>query len=119
MEYCTKYRRPKLEEEIFDPVSRTETAGYIRAEDQITAFIDAGRRLDEYRREMYDFGDGEEVPDDFIDPTRSGSFDLADASILGSSVATSIRRQASEERRRKTEAVTSDRTPPVEENKKE
>ena len=119
MEYCTKYRRPNLKEEILDPVSKTETAGYIRAEDQITAFIDAGRRLDEYRREMYDFGDGEEVPDDFIDPTRSGSFDLADATMLGESVATSIRRQASEERRRKNEATLSDKVPPVEEEKKE
>ena len=33
--------------------------------------IDAGRRLDNFRRENFDFGSEEEVEDDFIDPTRS------------------------------------------------
>jgi len=66
-----------------DAMSKVETAGYIPADKQIESFIVAGRRLDQARKEMYDFGPDEEVPDDFIDPTRNGSFDLADAAQLG------------------------------------
>ena len=79
-----KHRRPKLEEGVMDSLSKTETAGYIPADKQIEMFIQAGRRLDQARKEQYDFAEGEEVPEDVVvDPTRSGSFDLADASQLG------------------------------------
>lgn len=79
-----KHRRPKLDEGKMDEVSKVETAGYIPADRQIEMFIQAGRRLDQARREQFDFAEGEEVPEDAQpDPTRSGAFDLADATQLG------------------------------------
>jgi hypothetical protein len=59
--------------------SKVETAGYIPAQVQIERLILAGKRLSDFRREQYDFGADEQVPDDFVDPTRSPGYDLADA----------------------------------------
>lgn len=88
-----KHRRPKLVEGVMDSLSKTETAGYIPAEQQIEMFIQAGRRLDQARKEQYDFAEGEEVPDDVVvDPTRSGAFDLADASQLGRALDTKAKK---------------------------
>ena len=94
MDFFGKYKRPKLDEGKMDSVSKTESAGYIPAEAQIELFIQAGRRLDQARKEQYDFSADEEVPDDFIDPTRSGGFDLADATQLGIAVNQKIENQA-------------------------
>ena len=101
MDFFGKHRRPTLDEGVMDPVSKTESAGYIPADVQITMFIEAGRRLDKARIEAYDFGPNEEVPEDFIDPTRSGDFDLADASRLGKAVASSLNDQAKNARSKK------------------
>ena len=94
MDFFGKYKRPKLDEGKMDSVSKTESAGYIPAEAQIELFIQAGRRPDQARKEQYDFSADEEVPDDFIDPTRSGSFDLADATQLRIAVDQKIENQA-------------------------
>lgn len=51
----------------------------------IRSFKDAGIRLADYRKEMYDFFN-EPVPEDAIDPTRAPGFDLADASELMRSI---------------------------------
>jgi len=48
----------------------------------IAKYRDAGVRLQEYRKEQYDYGIGVEVPDGAIDPTRAPNFDLADASRI-------------------------------------
>ena len=61
-----------------------ETAGYIPADRKIESMIDAGRRLLDFRA-GYEFQDGEEIPDDYLDPTRDPGFDLADASSLQAS----------------------------------
>lgn len=58
-----------------------ETAGYIPADRKIESMIDAGKRLMDFRA-GYEFQDDEDVPDDYIDPTRDPGFDLADASRL-------------------------------------
>lgn len=79
MEFYTKYRRPKKELTDYTKVIPiVETAGYIDAQTRINNLIMAGRRLVEARAEAYDLVDGQE--DAEIDPTRSGDFDLADAS---------------------------------------
>ena len=60
--------------------SLVESAGYIPAKQKIESFMQAGINLQTVRSQ-YDYPDG--VPDDVepeIDPTRSGNFDLADAS---------------------------------------
>lgn len=78
----TRYALDKHVKEAGGGQSITETAGYIPAKVQIEQLIAAGARLGEYRKENYDFGPGEEVPDDYNDPTREANFDLADASRL-------------------------------------
>lgn len=81
MDFRTKYdRRDFNDDEKPDPVSKTETAGYIAPDVQIMNIIEAGRRLDDYRKEAYDIAPGSDVEDAPIDPTRSGGFDMADAS---------------------------------------
>ena len=60
MDFFGKHRRPKLEEGKMDDVSKVETAGYIPADVQIEMFIQAGRRLDQARKEQFDFGPEEE-----------------------------------------------------------
>lgn len=73
----------KTRERVYEKVdskSETEQAGYISPQNQIENMILAGRRLDEYRKEQYDFNSEEEIDEELYDPTRSGNFDLADAS---------------------------------------
>ena len=86
VDFRTKYNRPNLVEEVNDGKSKVETAGYVPAEVQIMDMLSAGIRLNEYRKDRFDFAADEVVPDDFIDPTRSPGFDLADASIIGRDV---------------------------------
>lgn len=59
----------------------TETAGYMPTKIRIENLINAGVRLDNYRREAYDFAPGEEATD-YFDPTRRQGFDPADGSEL-------------------------------------
>lgn len=59
----------------------TETAGYMPTKIRIENLINAGVRLDNYRREAYDFAPGEEATD-YTDPTRRQGFDPADGSEM-------------------------------------
>lgn len=58
-----------------------EKAGYISAQKRIESMILAGQRLVDYRKNQFDFPDGK-IDEDFDDPTRIKSFDLADATQL-------------------------------------
>lgn len=58
-----------------------ETAGYLSAERRIMSLIRAGQQLDSFRKEQFDFADGQEIDENFYDPTREPGFDLADASM--------------------------------------
>lgn len=65
--------------------SLVESAGYIPAKQKIESFMQAGIAL-QTARNQYDYPDG--VPagvEPVVDPTRSGNFDLADASGLAQS----------------------------------
>ena len=70
----------KRQYEVIDPHSETEQAGYIPPQIQIENMILAGERLNQSRKEQYDFASADEIDEDAYDPTRSGNFDLADAS---------------------------------------
>ena len=52
MDFFTKYKRPAPVLEHPDPVSKVETQGYIPADVQIMRMIDAGRRLDNFRKRI-------------------------------------------------------------------
>lgn len=57
---------------------QVETAGYMRAQTRIENMINAGQRLVEYRKTQFDF-DGENIDEDYYDPTRNKNLDMAEA----------------------------------------
>jgi len=82
--FYTQYVRPEKAPflEKVDSTRITEQAGYIKPKDQIEQFLLAGKRLAQYRKELFDFQPGENVDTSFSDPTRAPGFDLAEASEL-------------------------------------
>lgn len=82
MKFYTQYERPekKINYEVNSGEVIVEAQGYISAKDRIEALLDAGMRLKEYRKSQFDFQFDEEPDPDFVDPTRSPGYDLADAS---------------------------------------
>ena len=68
MKFNTPYERDHTPEAPNSGEIITEQQGYISAQDQIEALIYAGQRLDESRA-GYEFEDGQDVPDDYFDPT--------------------------------------------------
>lgn len=63
------YKRPEFKPEENSGDEIVEKEGYIPADVQITEMIKAGIRLNDSRKEQYDYAD-EDVPDDAI-PTNS------------------------------------------------
>lgn len=90
------FNRPDDEFEVMNEESITETAGYLPAEQQIMGMIDAGRRLGEARKEMYDYFEGEEEGFDQVDvpPDRVPGADIADASQISMAVSARLEAQA-------------------------
>ena len=62
--------------------SKTEQTGWLPPQLQVQRLVDAGQRLDDYRKFVYDFQNMDEIPDSeveqYIDPTRESDFDLSD-----------------------------------------
>lgn len=77
--FRTKYNRPPRKAEVFTTEELVETGSYRPVNDVISNMILAGKRL-EASVQGYEFSDGEEVPEDYEDPTRTPGYDLADAS---------------------------------------
>ena len=99
-----------------DGKSFVETAGYIPAKQKIESFMQAGINLQTVRSQ-FDYPDG--VPDGVepvIDPTRSGNFDLADASGLATAALNRLNEDKPQESDKN--ASTGDYKP-VEDKKKE
>lgn len=95
MVYNSLDKRPVPQEEKNSGEILVETAGYIPADKQIEAFLDAGQRLNAARAEMYDFPDGKD-DGSYFDPTRTTGFDLADASRIGRQTDAKLREQKEE-----------------------
>ena len=100
MQFNTPYNRTPSPGEVNSGKILVERAGYIPTKQQIENYMLAGKRLAAYRASQgeYDFPPGQEIDENFSDPTRSGDFDLADASQLSMSVEKSL--LASSEARR-------------------
>lgn len=81
--FQTPYTRVVLPDEAGGGKRLVETAGYIPAQRQITDMINAGQRLDLYRKGQYDYEHPDHDDGYTVDPTRSPNFDLADAYQLG------------------------------------
>lgn len=68
---------------IRDTTTQTEQVGYVDAGTQIMRMIAAGDNLMEYKREAYDYQDGEvDIAKAVPDPTRKVGFDPADADFF-------------------------------------
>ena len=78
MKFNTPYERDHTPEAPNSGEIITEQQGYISAQDQIEALIYAGQRLDESRA-GYEFEDGQDVPDDYFDPTSQRNLDPVEA----------------------------------------
>lgn len=59
-----------------------DSSGYIPPKQRIENLIRAGERLEEFRREFYDYDYGDEDDGNWIDPLRSPGIDLADVSRI-------------------------------------
>ena len=94
MNFSTPYTsKAKPEKNLGERI--TESAGYIPPKRQIEEMILAGKRLSEFRAEMYDYPDAKSVPEDIqIDPTRSPAFDMADATQLAEETERRLQYQA-------------------------
>jgi len=73
-----------------------ETAGYIPAKIRIENLMLAGKRLAEARDLLYDFQEGEEIDENFTDPTRSKNFDMADATQIKHAMQQKVRNDQKE-----------------------
>ena len=99
VDYAMQFANPpELDLESGGGEKLVEAAGYISAEEQILSMLQAGVRLDESRKELYDVeGD---IDDNFsfdsvgADPTRMPGFDPADASALARVVGSRLDDQA-------------------------
>ena len=99
IDYSVQFANPpELDLESGGGEKLVEAAGYISAEEQILSMLQAGVRLDESRKELYDVeGD---LDDNFafdsvgFDPTRMPGFDPADASAIGRVVDQRLKDQA-------------------------
>lgn len=79
---------------VRDTSSITEQAGYVNAETQVTRLIAAGVNLMDFRRQFYDYPDGEVPSDAKPDPTMSVGFDLADADMIMSDLSSKAKKKA-------------------------
>ena len=79
-EVATPVLHPFYEGEMNDGSTMTEQT-YIPLKDQIEAMLLAGRQLEAYRKELYDFSPEEDVDEGFDDPTRYQGWDAADAAV--------------------------------------
>lgn len=82
-------------EKDFSP-SSTEQVGYRSVQQQVNSFLQAGERLDAFRRGVYDYdGDVDDFSDaEDLDPTSSPDFDEIDAQRILESVEVSVKQKA-------------------------
>jgi len=93
MQFQTKYTHEKSPGEVNQGKNLVEKAGYIPAQARIENMILAGQRLIEYRKEMYDFSDGNDIDETFSDPTRSKNYDMSDAFIMSEAIKNNVRQK--------------------------
>lgn len=106
MKFYTQFDRPeKVDVEKNSGELLVEKGGYIPMKRQIEQFMQSGERLASARIAMslgYDFAPGEDVDENYYDPTREPGFDLADASAIAKALQdkerSSIKPKSAEER---------------------
>lgn len=97
MQFYTKWIRPERVGKKY-PVSMTETS-YMPAKAQIENLIAAGKRLVEYRKEMFDFSTEKEINDEFIDVTRRPGVDIVEIEMAERAISARKRSKLEEQER--------------------
>jgi hypothetical protein len=105
MNIYTKFVRPERCPEKRCPPSQVESAGYIPVKKQVESFINAGIRLEEFRKSHYDFPEWKDTDEDFFDPTREKGFGLEDASVLQRQTDKTIERLKNEQADKRTDGA--------------
>lgn len=100
-EVFTQFNPPPYEGAVMGGPTLVEPEGYIPAEKQIANMLLAGERLIAGRREAYDFGPDDDVPDDIDIRTRRPGYDMADGTQDMLLVAERLKEQAEEAARKK------------------
>lgn len=78
-QFYTKWKRKSEDPLENHGPSHVETAGYVPAKVKIEQMILAGQRLVDWRKEQFDFSPEVDDDDNFVDPTRTPGYDMADA----------------------------------------
>lgn len=110
MVFQTHFNKQQFTPETNSGELITEQAGYVPPAVQINQYIQAGQRLDAFKKGVFEFTTDKEVPDDYIDPTRIQGFDLADASAMTLDVKNRLKAQALEAKAKK-EAESAEKDP--------
>lgn len=111
-----KDRRLSPDETGFSP-SKVSIEGYLPAKIQIERLINAGQRLNEWRRDFM-FAMNEEVPEDNLNPLISRNLDITDIDAIGNSVAKRIRDVEKRMAEKKAEKIKAENNEKVVEEKK-
>ena len=77
--FKTQYEEFLRSPEVNSGEILVERVGYISARDRIENLLLAGHRLENYRKDQYDFDSVDNIDESFTDPTRNKSYDMADA----------------------------------------
>lgn len=78
--FQSQYSHKPYDGEVISSKSIVDPSGYVDAQTRIENLMRAGERLDEYRRDMYQYGPDDDYDDDSSDdPTMEPGYDLADA----------------------------------------
>lgn len=96
----TQFKRPVKKFEKLSNKSVVEKEGYLSAKVRVENLINAGRQLSEFRKEQYDFPDGK-VDENYVDNTRSGNYDMADAFQDSLAVGARLKEQADQSKETK------------------
>lgn len=104
--FYTQWNPPPNPKEVNSGEVIVETAGYVPAQTLIESMLEAGIRLQQGRG--FEFEQGEDIPDNYIDPTRSPGFDLADAAQISMSNLARLEEQANAAKKRKNDKEVTD-----------
>ena len=79
MKFATQYSKFEYAGEDNNQEKKVETLGYVPLGQRIESLIRSGERLHQYRKEQFDFQNGEEVDENMDVRTREPNYDIADA----------------------------------------
>lgn len=99
IKFYSKYNPGPVKFEVNCGETIVDAAGYISPKQRITNIIRAGERLEELRREMYDYDSDDEDDGYTIDPLRKPGLDLSEVSQLQNLALSRLRERAANKKK--------------------